>query len=287
MSRTIAEIQNSIITNKNSYTELNDLNSPSQTAKWRLFTYIVAVAISFLEQIIDIFKVEIEAKLVNKVSGTSAWIKNNLLLFQYDATTPQIVEIDDNYNISYPVYNSSLQLIKQVALEVLDNNLIQIKVAKQTPPVPLSALEKTAVEGYLDEIMPAGIQTTVISEISDKILIKGTIYFNGMYSAIIQTNVETAINNYLENLPFGGKFVVSELQDKLMAVAGVNDIDIDNIQARRDNQTFSFGGNTQIYQLVGTTDDVNNRFYNTFAGYVTPETTSGYTLSNMITYTAS
>jgi len=287
MARTIAEIQNSIIASKDSYANLSGLNSPSQTSKWRLFTYIVAVAISFLEQIIDIFKVEIETKLVNKVSGTAQWIKNNLFLFQYDATTPQIVQIDADYKISYPVFNESLQIISQVALEVLDNNLIQIKVAKETPPVPLTTIEKTAVEGYLDEIMPAGIQTTVISEISDKIVIKANVYYNGMYSSIIQTNVEGAINNYLENLPFGGKFVVSELQDKIMGVAGVKDVDLDRIQARRDYQTFVYGGNYQIYRLEGSTADVNNRFYNTYAGYVVPEVTSGYTLTDLITYTAS
>jgi hypothetical protein len=286
MARTIQQIQNQIINSKNSYTELNGLDSPSQTAIWKLWTFIVAVSISFLEQIIDLFKVEIEGKLQNHVAGTKNWINNNILLFQYSATDPQIVEISDDYLITYSVVNTNLQIIKQVAIEVLDNNVVQIKVAKSSPPEPLDSSEKSALSSFLTEIMPAGIQTSLYSENSDKIYIKGNIYYNGMYSAIIQSNVETAINTYLENLPFGGKFVVQELEAAILAVAGINDINISRIQARRDNQTFVYGSNNPVYVLEGTTSDINNRSYSTFAGYVITETTTSYTISDSLTYIA-
>lgn len=287
MARNISTIQNQIITNKESYTELDGLDSTSQTSKWNLFTYIVAVSISFLEQIIDLFKVDIETKLTNKVSGTANWIKANLLLFQYSVTDPQIVEIDSDFNITYPVVNTNLQIIKQVAIDTLENNIVRIKVAKENPPVPLIANEKSAVEGFLSEIMPAGINTTVISEPSDKILIEGIVYYNGMYSSVISANTQTAINTYLQNLPFGGKVVVSELQEVILNVTGVKDINITRIQARKDATSFVYGGNTTIYQLLGTVSDVNNRFYTTYAGYLVPETTTNYTLNDTLTYVIS
>lgn len=286
MARTIQSIQNQIIASKNSYAELNGLDSPSQVSIWRLWTYIQAVSISFLEQILDLFKVEIEAKLVNHVAGAKNWIKNNILLFQYSSTDPQIVEISDEYIISYPVVNTNLQIIKQVAIEVLDNNVIQIKVAKNSPPEKIDNFEKSALIAFLSEIMPAGIQTMLYSENPDKIYIEGNIYYNGMYSAIIQANVELAINNYLENLPFGGKFVVQELEAAILAVAGINDINISRIQARRDNQIFSYAENNPIYVLEGTINDVNVRNYSSYAGYLVTETTTDYTINNSLTYIA-
>lgn len=286
MARTIIEIQNQIIASKNSYTELSGLDSTSQVSIWRLWTYIQAVSVSLMEQILDLFKVEIETKLLNHVAGTKNWIKNNILLFQYSTTDPQVVEISDEYIITYPVVNTNLQIVKQVAIEVLDNNVVQIKVAKNTPPEPLDSFEKSALTSFLNEIMPAGIQTRLYSDVSDKIFIEGSIFFNGMYSAMIQTNVQTAINNYLENLPFGGKFVVQELEAAILAVAGVNDINITRIQARRDNQTFSYGYNIPVYVLEGSVSDVNNRFYSSYAGYLVTETTTDYTISDSLTYTA-
>lgn len=286
MARTIIEIQNQIIASKNSYTELSGLDSPSQVSIWKLWTYIQAVSISLLEQILDLFKVEIEAKLVNHVAGTKNWIKNNIQLFQYSSTDPQIVEISDEYIITYPVINTNLQIVKQVAIETLDNNVVQIKVAKNTPPEPLDSSEKSALTSFLNEIMPAGIQIAIYSENPDQIYIKGNIYFNGMFSAIIQSNVNLAINNYLENLPFGGKFVVQELEASILAVAGVNDINISRIQARRDSQTFSYGENNSIYILEATVNDINARSYNSFAGYLITEETTDYTISDSLTYIA-
>ena len=158
-------------------------------------------------------------------------------------------------------------------------------MAKQTPPIPLTTTELNAVQGYLNEIMPAGIYTQATTADSDKILIKGTIYYNGLYSATIQANVELAINTYLENLPFGGKFVVSELEHEIINVTGVKDINITRIQARKDIQTFVYGGNSPIYVLEGAGGDLNYRSYNTFAGYLVPETTTNYTLADTLTYT--
>jgi hypothetical protein len=286
MARTIQQIQNQIINSKNSQTELSGLDSPSQVSIWKSWTFITAVAISLLEQLIDLFKVEVEAKLLNKVSGTKNWIKNNILLFQYSDTDPQIVQISSDYIISYPTVYTNLQIVKQVAIEVLDNNIVQIKVAKNSPPEPLTTNERTALQSFLTEIMPAGIQTRLYSEVSDKIFIEGELFYNGMFSALIQANVNNAIKNYLENLPFGGKFVVQELEAAILAVTGVNDINISRIQARKDSQTFSYGNNTPIYILEGSADDVNNRFYSAFAGYLITETTTGYTISDSLTFTA-
>ena len=56
MSRTVEQIQQSIITDFQAQPELAQANSTSTRAIWRLFTFVQASAILLLEQIIDIFK---------------------------------------------------------------------------------------------------------------------------------------------------------------------------------------------------------------------------------------
>lgn len=284
MARSISEIYNQMITAKEADSNLTSLDSTSQTAIWRLFFYISAVSISFLEQILDLFKVEIEAKLLNKVSGTTPWIRENILLFQYSSTVPQIVEIDSDWNISYPTPDTSLQIVTQAAIEVQSNNIVKIKVAKSTVPEPLETAELVALNQYLTEIMPAGIAFRTISVASDKIYFNGTVYYNGLYSSTIQASVEAAITDYLNNLPFGGKYVHSELEHAIISVAGVRDVYMRRVQARRDETTFDVTGNTPIYILEGTGDDLNNRYYYSYAGYLVPEDTTNWTMSDSIRY---
>lgn len=289
MARTIAEIQEQIITSKESYEELNGLNSTSQTAIWRLFTYIMAVSISIFEQILDLFKTDVEANLVNKATGTESWIRSNIFDFQYSSTDPQEVEInEETFEIGYPVVNDDLKIITQCALNnrtnAASNRYIQVKVAKNSPPEPLSSLEVNALESYLLEIMPAGIQTQVISESPDEIMIKGDIYFDGNFSSVIENNVSQAINNYLSSQDFGGTLIISDLMQVILSVDGVNTANIERIQVRVSSAPYVDNGNTILYKLEGSSDDINVLQYESFAGYLVTETTTGFQLSNTLNF---
>ena len=282
MARSISLIQQSIIDQKNSYTELSGLTSTSQVSYWRLWTFIQAVSINLLEQIVDIFKTDIESSIINKVAGTKEWIINNSKLFQYSSTVPQIITIDPiTYALSYPTLNTNLQIISQVSVSVASNNNVIIKVAKNTPPEFLNSTELNAFQSYMNNIMPAGIYTTTESYSPDQIIISATTFYDGAYSVTIQQSVKDTINNYLYSLPFGGRFVVSELESAILDIVGVKDVNITKITARRNSQGLN---NTLIYQLMGLNTDANNRYYDTFAGYIIPETTTNYTLNDTLTY---
>ena len=288
MARSISVIKQQMIDTKNTYTELNGLNSVSNTSYWNLWFYIVAVAINLLEQIIDIFKNDIESNLINKAPAIKEWIRNNVFLFQYSSTTPQVISINPTtYKISYPTLDTSLQIIKQCAVSILANNIILIKTAKGTPPSSLSNLEKTSLQSYLSSIMPAGIYFDIISVDADKIRLDADIYFDGAYSSSINTDVINAINTYLYNMPFGGRVYVSELEHTILSVSGVKDVNIKKISTRKDSETFNSTSNNLIYQLLGTTGDVNNRYYDSYAGYLLGETTTNYTFTDTINFIAS
>ena len=188
------------------------------------------------------------------------------------------------YSITYPVVDITKQLITRCSVSVRTNNVVDVKVAKSTTPESLSTLELNSFQSYLNTIMPAGIQTNAISLNPDQIRIEADIYYNGQYSSVIQTNVELAVNNYLSARPFGGTFVVSEMETSILSVAGVKDINIKSITARLDSDIFSLITNTKIYIQQGTTSDINNRKYVAYAGYLIPETTTLNTLSDTLKY---
>jgi len=106
MARTIQQIEDQITTTIQSDPVINtniDATSPSKTAEWSLWRYIVAVCINFLEQKFDIFKEELELIALRAVPGTAQWMQRQVLNFQYSATIPQVVILKDFYPTYDPV----------------------------------------------------------------------------------------------------------------------------------------------------------------------------------------
>ena len=83
MARTIQEIQEEILNIKQSETVLDDLNSTSKVAIWRLWVYITAFVIHTLELIFDTHKSEVSQALKQLKPHTARWYRNKALAFQY------------------------------------------------------------------------------------------------------------------------------------------------------------------------------------------------------------
>jgi len=275
MARPIAVIQQQIIDQKNLQTVLSDLNSPSQVAIWRLWTFIIAISINLLEQVMDIFKAVIEAIVAHSIPGTPAWLRNQVLLFQYSATTPQVVVINSDFSVGYAIVNPGLRIATRVSVKQGANNVVNVKVAKSEPPVPLSALEQTSLRAFLTRIGFAGVQTNIISSNSDRLYLQAYVYYNGQYSSTISTNVILALTNYLANLSsavnFDGIVKVSAIEDVIQGVTGVTDVQILSVKGRLDGIPF-----------INATDVV--RIYETYAGYIIQEDTAGKTFTDSLTF---
>ena len=291
MARTITQIQNAIIASKNADTNLSGLTSTSQTAVWLAWSFIVAVAINLFEQLLDVFKTEIEASLPAVALGNEAWIQDKVLnLFQYDATTAQVLVCDKTTNFvpSYAVIDATKRLCTRCSVLTIPfpNKTVEIKVAKSEPPAPLDGstgtggLEASALIAFLKEILPAGVTYNVTNEDADRLYIGGTIYFNGAYNTTILVSVRSAISSYLAGIDFNGKIKYSDLEKAIKAVVGVTDVDLTLVQARRN--TGAIGQNI-IYNLSG---GVNNLIYQMFSGYAIEEDTTGQTWTDTLIFTA-
>ena len=134
MARSTEEIQNEMIEAKNNDPVLATLNSPSQTAIWRLWTFIVATAINIHEQFIDTAILELEQVAREAVAGTADWLQQRVLEFQYSASNPQVITVIDG-RASYPVIDDSLRIVTRVSVKEQSNGRVQVKVAKGTNPL--------------------------------------------------------------------------------------------------------------------------------------------------------
>ena len=282
MARTIEEIKQQLIDTKDSLPALSGLTSNSQVSLFGNLFEVTAINIGIFEQLIDAYISEIETIISAQAIGSITWIRQKALEFQYG----DYVELDTtDFSISYPVLDTTKQIITRASVKEVGNLIIQVKVAKSEPPAPLIAGEVTALTDYLTVIKPAGTQINIVSLDSDKLYLEGIVYYSGQYSSVIQTNVETALGDYMEALSstdnFDGVVRVSEVNDIIQAVTGVKDVNLTEIGARPD--TTAFGSRTTVFKLSSGT---NIREYETYAGYIVEETTSGYTFADKLTYVA-
>lgn len=277
MARSIATIKESIRVKKNTYSTLASIlfseEGGGDTGVFNLQADTMATMLNIFEQLLDDYQEAINTAIDEGVPGTEAWVHKKVLEFQYDAVTPQYVELTSDLVPQYETVDEDLRIITRAAVLTLGNGRVTIKVAKGTTPGPLSGTEVTALEDYLDVTLPAGPIVTVMSDSPDKLYIDANVYYEGQFVDSIQTDVETAINNYLANLDFDGTLVVSKIQDAIQKVTGVKDVVINEVRARKDATVFA--GATTV-----------TRQWATVAGYIVEETTSGQTFADKIIYTA-
>lgn len=276
MARKIATIKESMRVEKNTYPTLAPIlfseEGGSAVGILNNIADIQAININLFEQLQDAYKEELELIAASAIPGTQAWIKEKVLEFQYDALNNQYIQLID----LIPTYNEvdeDLRIISRVAVIEGGNGIVTVKVATGDSPAPLDSLQITALEEYLDVILPAGVTPVVSSMDSDKIYIDAEVFYDGQFVASIAQDVEDAINEYFANLDFNGVVLVSKIQDAIQGVTGVKDILINEVRARKDTTVFA-SASTVLRQ------------WTTVAGYVVEETTSGQTFADKIIYTA-
>ncbi len=85
MARSINTIVALLDAEQANQTALSGLNSPSNSAIYTLFKYIVATQMYLQETLWDIFKADLEAKIKTAAVGSAAWLQSKVLEFQYDS----------------------------------------------------------------------------------------------------------------------------------------------------------------------------------------------------------
>ena len=230
MARDISVIYGEIIDTKNSRSELIGLSSTSQTAIYKLWAYITAVAIYTHELLFDLFRDEIELTLDSRINGTSPWYAQKALEYQkgddllvlgggtylgYDPI------LEDNRIITRCSYSeSTIDGAAALSLKVAQGEVGSLS--------PLSTNDKDGVASYFEKLKFAGTYINIISIQADDIVLNDVyVYHDGVRTGNqIRSDVDDAMNSYLENLPFDGMFYVEQLRDSMQDVDNIVDVDI-------------------------------------------------------------
>jgi hypothetical protein len=295
MARTIQEIYNEAITEKENLTSLDalvpnpdtaqtllsDLSSTSKVAIWRLFVWLVSFLIWTHEQIFAQHVIQIEETASQIVPGVARWYKNQALLFQLGYS----LEWDgDKYTYSDTTSEEAVDsriITQAAAIDV--SGQVQIKVAKGTLGSfsALSTDEKLAFDAYIELIQFAGVDIVNISAVADWL----KLYYTVEYDPLVLDSegkllsdgatkpVEVAILNHIQALPFNSDLRITKLTDSIQEAEGVVNLVCDSADGS------SNAGSTYTDILA---DSLNK--YESYSGYMIIDT--GFPLSSTITYEA-
>ncbi len=239
MARTITEIQQEILEAKANDTALSELNSTSKSAIWRLLIYIVAFAIWTLEKLFGLHSKEVDAKLEQLKPHTARWYRNKALAFQYGFDLLADTDKFDN-NGKTPEQIQASKIVKYSAVtESEDESRLIVKIATEQDGklTPVTTEQQAAFEAYLFEVKDAGVRTTVINYLPDRLKLNIRIVrdmlvldANGMDITTAKYPVNEAIEEFMKELPFNGELSLQSLVDKIQAVKGVKDLALDLAQ---------------------------------------------------------
>ena len=288
MARTTQEIIDTMDAEQALHPTLADLNSPSQTAIYKLWKYITAMTYRILEQLWDKKKAEFEAILATGVTPSIYWLRQKAFEFQYDATTPQIVQLV-NMQATYVPIDITKRIITRAAAKPTPG-LATLFLAKNDPPEKLTAPELSSIQGYFTSagdgttqavgVGFAGQSIYCVSLDPDLLYLEATIYYNGQYAGTIVNDTIAAITAYISDLGLYPIMKTVDLVDVIQSVKGFSDINIANLSCR-DAATAWLSGTDLV--LAGATVATS---YTTSSGYMIGETTATYTLIDKLTFTA-
>lgn len=264
----IKAIRGEIYDELESDADLALVNNPSRTALWNLQADIFAYVAYILHKLWTIYEQRLNTAAKAVINHNAYWYALQAKKFQLgdnlDAT---------NGSVEYPVIDEAKQIVTASAVKESGGTLI-LKVAKDGAGglVPLASSELSAFKGYIESVRDAGVDTLIVSQNPDLLKTALSIYYNPIIPlATIKANVEAAINNYVNNLPFDGIFRRTKLIDAIQAIEGIEDVKIDICEA-----SVSYTTNPSFTPI-----DV---FYESIAGYMNID--SNYPLSSNLNYIA-
>lgn len=217
--------------------------STSRVSIWRLWCFIVAFYLWLFQKQDDTFKTEIEYWSARKQVPTLKWYQQKVLNFLYGKPLVWNEDLGKFEQILLPADDEAILKIVKYCAVVPAPNKLRVKVATDNGGVPgtLTTTQATAVSSFLNQIKAAGDNIELVNNNADKLNITADIYVDPLVidlstgELIAEPGVkpaEDAINAYLLNLDFNGRFYRNGLIDSVQQASGITDIDLNVLESR-------------------------------------------------------
>ena len=276
MERTVEEIYQAIVAEKNTRLELNELNSDLKVSILNGIFWTVSAAIKTFENILNTYTYDISETLKNRINGTPSYYINALLKYQHG---DKLQVRDDGLGFKYNAVDDTKKIITQASYQEdtnpdsYDTKLI-LKVAKGEKGnlKPLDEDELMQVTAYVNQIKFAGTTTEVVSKKGDILIPRLTVYYDGALSEeSMRENIEDALHTYIMETKFNSAIYTSEIIQKITSVDHVKDVYIDT------SQTPIQGIYLVTYNTDGTCSEMTNigRMTYTSSGFLRESSKEG------------
>src|SRR5690554_5460814 len=176
--RTIEDIYNGMIAEKEAEANLSGLSNNSNTAIWRLILYIVAVAIWTLENILNI-SINQQNNFIKQIKIHSfSWYSLYAKKFQNGSDLPQF-EVDyDNTGLSEDDIKA-LQVVKYASVVKVPGGLmVKIATEENNELSPIANDEFEAFKEYMFRISAAGDQLYYTNAAPDSLKLELEIHYD-------------------------------------------------------------------------------------------------------------
>ena len=230
MARSIQDIQQLIYAQKAQEPALASLNSTSKVAMWRLWVYIISVAIWSLEKLFDLHRKDINKRLTELKPHTARWYRSKALAFQYGFSLSLESDKYDNQWLTEEQIEASKIIKYSAVVESKNEGRLIVKIAGEQGDTlqPITDVQRKSFEAYLQEIKDAGVRLSVVNYQPDVLHLQMKIVYdplvldsNGQSITKATKPVEETIKSYLKRLPFNGELVLAHLIDALQQAEGV------------------------------------------------------------------
>lgn len=232
MSRTIKEIYNEAVAERNRRLELTEFASDSKMSVMNGILWVVAAVIYSFESLLDVFAVDISEAINGRINGTPAYYANALLQYQQG---DELTVREDGLAFGYANIDETKRIVTQVSYmestddQNLDSKLI-LKVATGAKG-SLSAIppkELTPINAYINKLKFAGTRVEVISTKGDVLIPRLTVFHDGAVpESEVYDSIEEQLNAYMMDIDFDAAVYVSRLTDAIRRAKHVTDVHID------------------------------------------------------------
>lgn len=233
MSRTIKQIYEQIVQERNKRLELSEFSSNSKLSIMNGIAWTVAATIHSFEILLDVFAIDISEVINNRVNGTPAFYVNAALQFQKG---DELVVREDGLAFGYANIDTTKCIVTQASYTEstsdinLDNKLIlKVATGERGKLHAIVREDLILLTSYINKIKFMGTRIEVTSSEGDILVPRISVYYDGsILESEVYDNIEEKLHNLMAEIKFDSTIYVSNIIEAVRSAEHVTDVYIDS-----------------------------------------------------------